>query len=56
VDTGNADDDFPPSLKTGAGVGLRWRSPVGMLRVDVAHPFVDSDDAYRLHISIGPEL
>jgi translocation and assembly module TamA len=56
VDSGNADDNFLPSLKTGAGVGLRWRSPVGMLRVDVAHPFVDSDDSYRLHISIGPEL
>jgi translocation and assembly module TamA len=29
---------------------------VGMLRIDVAHPFDDSDDNYRLHISIGPTL
>jgi translocation and assembly module TamA len=56
VDSGNADNDFLPSLKTGAGVGLRWRSPVGMLRLDVAHPFDDRHSDYRIHISIGPEL
>jgi translocation and assembly module TamA len=56
VDSGNAADDFLPSPKTGAGIGFRWRSPVGMLRIDVAHPFDDSDDDYRLHISIGPTL
>ena len=56
VDGGNADDNFPPDPRLGAGLGLRWRSPVGMLRIDFAHPFIDSDDRYRLHISIGPEL
>ncbi len=56
VDAGNADDDFPPDLEVSAGVGLRWRTPVGMLRVDVAHPFRNNDDDVRLHISIGPDL
>ncbi len=56
VDAGNADDTFLPHLKVGAGIGFRWRSPVGMLRVDVAHPFDDPDNDYRLHISIGPDL
>jgi len=56
VDSGNASDQFLPSPKTGAGIGFRWRSPVGMLRIDVAHPFDDSNDNYRLHISIGPTL
>jgi len=56
VDSGNAADDFLPSLKTGAGIGFRWRSPVGMLRIDIAHPFDDGNDGYRLHISIGPSL
>ena len=56
VDSGNAADDFLPSPKTGAGIGFRWRSPVGMLRIDIAHPFDDSDDNYRLHVSIGPTL
>jgi translocation and assembly module TamA len=56
VDSGNAADDFLPSLKTGAGVGFRWKSPVGMLRIDIAHPFDDPDNDYRLHITIGPAL
>jgi translocation and assembly module TamA len=56
IDAGNADDDFPPNLEIGAGIGLRWRTPVGMLRVDLAHPFSNSDDNLRLHISIGPDL
>ena len=56
VDSGNAADEFLPSLKTGAGIGFRWRSPVGMLRIDIAHPFDDPDDNYRLHITFGPTL
>jgi translocation and assembly module TamA len=54
-DAGNADDTMLPELKTSAGIGFRWLTPVGMLRVDLAHPF-DADDNFRLHISIGPEL
>jgi translocation and assembly module TamA len=56
VDSGDAFNGNSPDFKTGAGVGFRWRSPVGMLRVDLAHPFNDSDDDLRLHISIGPDL
>jgi translocation and assembly module TamA len=56
VDTGNAGDHFLPQPKTGAGIGFRWRSPVGMLRIDLAHPFDDPDSSYRIHISIGPAL
>ena len=56
VDASNADDSFPPDMKVGAGIGFRWRSPVGMLRIDVAHPFDDPSNDYRLHISIGPDL
>jgi translocation and assembly module TamA len=56
VDAGNAGDAFLPDIKVGAGIGFRWRSPVGMLRVDVAHPFDDPANNYRLHISIGPDL
>ncbi|SHE92205.1 autotransporter secretion outer membrane protein TamA [Modicisalibacter ilicicola DSM 19980] len=56
VDTGNAFDDWwPDDLATGAGLGVRWVSPVGPIRLDVAHPF-DSDDPWRLHFAIGPEF
>ncbi len=54
VDSGDAfSGRFSPS--TGAGLGLRWRSPVGMIRFDVAHPF-DDDDNFRIHLSIGADL
>jgi len=56
VDAGNAADTFLPQPKVGAGIGFRWRSPVGMLRIDLAHPFDDPNNNYRLHISIGPDL
>ena len=56
IDAGNADDDFPPNLELAAGAGLRWRTPVGMLRLDFAHPFNNSDDNLRIHVSIGPDL
>lgn len=56
ADTGDAFDNWAPdSLKTGAGLGVRWVSPVGPIRLDVAHPF-DHEDDWRLHFSIGPEF
>ncbi|MDK9687254.1 autotransporter assembly complex family protein [Halomonas sp. LC1] len=56
IDTGDAFDNWGPNgLKTGAGVGVRWISPVGPIRFDIAHPF-DIDDAFRVHFSIGPEF
>jgi translocation and assembly module TamA len=55
VDSGDAFDDSP-DFKTGVGVGMRWQSPVGPIRVDVAHGLEDPGDTIRLHISIGPEL
>lgn len=56
VDTGDAFTDWwPEELKTGAGLGIRWISPVGPIRLDVAHPF-DDDDTFRIHFAIGPEF
>lgn len=54
-DAGNADDDLLPDLKRGAGIGFRWRSPVGMARLDLAKA-LDDDEEYRIHISIGSRL
>lgn len=57
VDTGDAFDDWwPAALNTGVGLGVRWISPVGPLRVDIAHPLDDEENAWRLHFSIGPEF
>jgi len=56
VDAGNAFDAGNFELAVGAGVGLRWRSPLGLVRVDLAHPFKGDDSGLRLHLLIGPEL
>ncbi len=55
-DVGNAGDDMLTSLKKGLGMGLRYRSPVGMIRFDLALPLDDDADSFRLHISIGTDL
>ena len=55
-DAGNAANEPWPDLKRSVGIGFRWRSPVGMVRIDVAHPLDDPDTNYRLHLSIGPDL
>ncbi|WP_028237862.1 autotransporter assembly complex protein TamA [Stutzerimonas azotifigens] len=56
VDQGNAFNSLSaPSLQTAVGFGVRWVSPVGPLRVDLAHP-LDGDGGIRLHFSMGPEL
>ncbi len=54
-DSGDAFNESP-DFKNSIGVGLRWRSPVGMFRIDLAHPLDDPDSNFRLHISIGPDL
>lgn len=56
LDVGNAGDEILTSLKKGVGIGLRYRSPVGMIRFDVARPLDDGADSFRLHISIGADL
>jgi len=56
VDSGNAFDKSHVDPRTGVGFGIRWRSPVGPIRLDIAHPLTDSKDAFRIHFSMGPEL
>ncbi len=38
------------------GVGFRWFSPIGPLRVDVGVPVTDADHNFRIHLSLGPDL
>lgn len=56
VDAGNAFDGTNVEARIGAGLGLKWRSPIGPVRVYLAHPVNFSDRSVRLHISIGPDL
>jgi translocation and assembly module TamA len=55
-DAGNAfnnPNDF--EFKRSAGIGVRWLSPVGPIRIDIAHPY-NSEESFRLHITMGPDL
>ena len=55
-DTGNAINSMSDKLVAGAGVGLRWNSPVGPVRFDFAWALDKQTDRFRLHVVIGPEL
>lgn len=53
-DVGNAyDKNFTNETKFGAGVGVRWASPVGQVRVDVATGVNEPGNAIKLHFFIG---
>ncbi|HRD99526.1 MAG TPA: BamA/TamA family outer membrane protein, partial [Rubrivivax sp.] len=52
VDAGNAADSFGQlKPEVGYGVGVRWRSPVGPLRLDLAR--AQKTGKARLHFSVG---
>ncbi len=54
-DQGNAADDTHIDVKRGAGVGVRWISPIGPIRIDVAKA-LDDEKSWMWHISMGPDL
>lgn len=54
-DQGNAFDETNTDPKRGAGIGLRWISPIGPIRLDLASA-LDNDNKLRLHLSMGPDL
>lgn len=54
-DVGNAGNDFHFALARGTGVGVRWISPIGPVRIDVAKA-LDENKGWSLHVSMGPDL
>jgi translocation and assembly module TamA len=56
-DTGNAFDDFDSlNLAQSAGVGVRYYTPVGPVRLDLARQLGVSDPGYRFHFTIGMQF
>ena len=56
ADTGNAFNDFSDvDLKQSVGLGLRYYSIVGPIRLDRAHP-MDADESIRIHFTLGSPL
>lgn len=56
VDAGNAFDGSDIDAAVGAGLGVIWRSPVGPLRIYLAHPLNKSDRDVRVHVQLGADL
>jgi translocation and assembly module TamA len=57
VDAGNAyDNHFTTPTKIGAGFGIRYASPVGPIRVDLAAGVSESSPPIRLVFYIGAPL
>ena len=58
-DMGDVENQFTlisRRIKRGVGVGVRYQSPVGPIRVDLAYRLVKAGEAQFFNITIGPEL
>ncbi|MBE0427020.1 MAG: outer membrane protein assembly factor [Nitrospirae bacterium] len=56
-DAGNAFNSFSDiTLFQGAGLGIRYYSAVGMLRLDLARQIDVDDPKFRIHFTVGLEL
>jgi translocation and assembly module TamA len=56
-DIGNAFNDWDqPELRKGVGVGVRWYSIAGPIRIDVAKALDVTGKPWRLHFTIGTPL
>jgi len=57
TDVGRAFNNFSTAQRYGAGFGIRWQSPVGPFRLDLARPIAHGDNNdVRVHLSLGPDL
>ncbi len=55
-DAGSALASTSDRLSSGVGFGVRWLSPVGMIRLDHAWALSEAGVPTRIHFSIGPDL
>ncbi len=56
ADAGDAGSRLDLFSRRGVGAGIRWLSPVGMVRIDVATAISEPGSPVRLHLSLGPDL
>ncbi|MDO9003052.1 MAG: BamA/TamA family outer membrane protein [Aquabacterium sp.] len=55
IDAGGVADQFADiKLQRGYGAGIRWRSPVGPLKIDLAYG--EQTQSFRIHFSVGITL
>ena len=56
VDTGTATNDYTEAWKVGTGLGVRWQTPVGPVRLDLAFGVSEDQVPMRIHFTLGPDL
>ncbi len=56
TDLGNSMMDWQESLKQSVGVGVRWVSPIGPVRLDLAQAIDEPGKPWRIHFTLGPDL
>ncbi len=56
IDAGRAFDKFDERYRVGTGIGIRWHSPVGPLRLDLGVGISEEDTPILFHMSLGPDL
>lgn len=56
VDAGNAFDDNDFNAEVGAGIGVKWLSPLGPLRLYLGYPVSDDEQNLRVHLRLGADL
>ena len=55
VDSGKAFINDDDEFRNGAGLGVRWKTPVGAVGIDIAVPVDDPEyDGFQLHFYLGP--
>jgi translocation and assembly module TamA len=57
TDFGNAfDPDYAAEWAQSAGLGVRFATPIGPVRLDLAYAITREDGGFRLHFGLGPDL
>ena len=56
IDAGNAYNTDSFKIMKGVGLGVRWVSPIGPLKIDFAIPLNDSDSSFQIHFAAGSLL
>lgn len=56
VDAGNAFNNTDFEAEVGAGIGVKWRSPLGPIRFYLGYPVSNTDKNLRVHVRLGADL
>lgn len=57
IDSGNASNHWSMSLAKSIGTGVRYQSPIGPIKLDIAKPITSHDKKrVRLHLTFGLDL